>query len=91
VDADRGRADATTRSSRSAGPSRESAHPLAETRYAIGAQNRKRGAALEAVSDFVEAVRFDPDHAKAWFSLAGLYETLGRPEDALCALRRWFG
>jgi tetratricopeptide (TPR) repeat protein len=62
-------------------------HPLAETWYEIGVLHRKQGEAREAISDFLEAVRFDPNHAKAWLGLAALYRTAGREADALNALR----
>jgi tetratricopeptide (TPR) repeat protein len=53
----------------------------------MGVLHRKRGEAREAISGFLEAVRFDPDHAKAWLSLAALYRACGREADALDALR----
>jgi tetratricopeptide (TPR) repeat protein len=62
-------------------------HPLAETWYEIGVLHRRDGKAAEAISDFVEAVRFDPDHAKAWFCLAALYRAQSRIDEALGALR----
>src|SRR3970282_1266238 len=62
-------------------------HPLAESWYEMGVHHRREGEAIEAISDFVEAVRFDPDHAKAWFSLAALYRAQNRVDDALRALR----
>jgi cytochrome c-type biogenesis protein CcmH len=45
------------------------------------------GKGAEAISDFAEAVRFDPDHAKAWFSLAASYRSHNRVDEALAALR----
>ena len=66
---------------------RTGVHPLAETWYDIGVLHRREGNVGEAISDFVEAVRFDADHAKAWFSLAALYRAAGRVEEALTALR----
>jgi tetratricopeptide (TPR) repeat protein len=66
---------------------RSGIHPLAETWYEMGVLHRREGKVAEAVSDFVEAVRFDSDHAKAWFSLAALYRGQSRVDEALGALR----
>ena len=66
---------------------RSGVHPLAETWYEMGVLHRREGKVGEAISDFVEAVRFDADHAKAWFCLSALYRAAGRIEEALSALR----
>jgi tetratricopeptide (TPR) repeat protein len=62
-------------------------HPLAETWYEIGVLHRKQGRGAEAISDFLEAVRFDPNHAKAWWNLASLHRAGGNQAEALRALR----
>ena len=66
---------------------RSGCHPLAETWYEMGVAHRKQGDLAEALSDFVEAVRFDPDHGKSWFCLAALYRAANRLDEALHALR----
>jgi tetratricopeptide (TPR) repeat protein len=73
--------------SRSGSSSGSGVHPLAETWYEMGVLHRRQGETGEAISDFREAVRFDPDHVKAWFSLAVLYLRQSREHDALHALR----
>jgi superkiller protein 3 len=62
-------------------------HPLAEMWYEMGVAHRRQGDLAEAISDFAEAVRFDPDHGKAWFCLAALYRATRRLDDALQALK----
>ena len=72
---------------RSGGRSSTGVHPLAETWYEMGVLHRRQGETAEAISDFREAVRFDPDHVKAWFSLAVLHLRQSRSDEALNALR----
>jgi tetratricopeptide (TPR) repeat protein len=55
--------------------------------YEMGVAHRRQGDIAEAISDFAEAVRFDPDHGKAWFCMAVLYRALHRLDDALFALK----
>jgi tetratricopeptide (TPR) repeat protein len=62
-------------------------HPLAGSWYEMGLLHRKQGRHAEALSDFLEAVRFDSGHGEAWREITALLRTHRPYEGALRALR----
>jgi tetratricopeptide (TPR) repeat protein len=62
-------------------------HPLAESWYGMGLLHRKQGRRAEALSDFLEAVRFDSGHGEAWREITALLRAHRPYDGALRALR----
>jgi tetratricopeptide (TPR) repeat protein len=56
--------------------------------FAAGLEKLKQGEYANAIADFTEAIRLNPDNAKIYFNRAITYNTIGNPEKAIADLDR---